>query len=118
MYTINYDLCTRCFSCVNACKTPGALEIREDKPKINFVLCTECGLCAEACQHGAITKWEAREEDVRPSEAPVASSPSPVFTPAGNPFFRGVARCGAWIRAACARRGAPGGYRRGGRWRV
>ncbi|OQB39047.1 MAG: pyuvate ferredoxin oxidoreductase subunit delta [Candidatus Latescibacteria bacterium ADurb.Bin168] len=118
MYTINYDLCTRCFACVKACKRPGALEIREGKPKINFVLCTECGLCAEACQHGAITKWEAREEDAQPPEVPVASSPPPVSAPAGNPLSRGFARCGAWIRSACGRRGAPRGYRRGGRWRV
>ncbi len=57
---INYDLCTKCGSCVLQCPvSPKAAdwsgENKDIRPNINYKRCIRCYCCQEICPHKAIT---------------------------------------------------------------
>jgi NAD-dependent dihydropyrimidine dehydrogenase PreA subunit len=114
VFVIDYALCKRCFDCVGACPTQGALEIRQEKPMIDVALCSECGVCADACVQGAITRIDgaARYHSPADKAAPAPNGNVPASLPTA--FASGLAQCGAWLRSACM--GRRSRHQRGRKW--
>ena len=51
---INYDLCRRCWLCVDYCPE-GIISKSEEGPVIDYDFCKGCGVCANECPTKAIT---------------------------------------------------------------
>jgi len=48
--------CVKCYTCKAVCPVPGAIVEGDDVYRINYELCTMCMKCVEACRYGALTK--------------------------------------------------------------
>jgi len=52
---VDFENCTGCADCVDACPVDGALKLEADKAVVQPEQCIECNACVDACSSSAMT---------------------------------------------------------------